>query len=86
MPNVVRVYVGTGCGPCGPIKAMINNGQVESDIPDAEIEFVDVTTEEGFAEIEKEGLEKVPSAKFEGQFCKLEIDKERSVVVISCGE
>ncbi|MDD3102431.1 MAG: hypothetical protein PHE59_04795 [Patescibacteria group bacterium] len=79
----VRVFVGNGCAPCGPVKELIRQGRVETDI-DAEIEVIDVTTDEGFELIEKEDLDRVPQAKYAGRFCLLEVDHESRTVLIKC--
>lgn len=84
MAEKVRVFVGQGCAPCGPVKELIQQGRVETDIPDVEIEVIDVTTDEGFALIEQEDLDRVPQAKYGDQFCQLEIDHESRTVLIKC--
>ena len=80
----VRIFVGQGCAPCGPVKELIRQGRVETDIPDAEIEIVDVTTDENFPLIEQEDLDRVPLAKYAGKFCLLEVDHDSQTVLIKC--
>jgi hypothetical protein len=83
--KAIRLFVGEGCKPCGPIKEMVVQGRFESNLPgDVGLDLIDVTTEDGFPFVESEKLEQVPTAKYDGQVCKLEIDREEQILIITC--
>jgi hypothetical protein len=83
--KAIQLFVGEGCKPCGDMKEMVTNGRFESNIPgDVGLDLIDVTSEEGFPYIESEKLTQVPTAKYDGKVCKLEIDTEEQILVITC--
>lgn len=84
--KVVKVFQSTYCESCHEIVDMINNGKYVLDVEGAEVEVVDVTSEEGFPELAKEDVDAIPSAKFEGKTCRLSINREDGVVLIDCQE
>lgn len=82
MKKKIKVFTAGHCIPCNKITELIEKGLVESDIDDVEIDLVDIETEEGFEEIEKNNLTSIPTATYEDRACKLNIDRE--VAVITC--
>lgn len=84
----IQLFVGGACKPCGEMKEMVTNGRFESNVPgDVGLDLIDVTEEDGFPFIEKENLEQVPTAKYDGEVCKLEIDREdpgAPILIITC--
>jgi len=83
----IKVYHSPHCGPCHEVVDLLNQGRFESNIEqDADIDLIDVTSEEGFQEVADSGVDSVPSAKYKGKACKLKIDRDQQVVVIECGE
>lgn len=83
-PKVVKVFHSTYCESCHEIVEMIEGGKYVLDIEGAEVEVVNVTSEEGFPELAKEDVDAIPSAKFEGKTCRLSINREEGVVLIDC--
>ncbi|MBA7677808.1 hypothetical protein ES703_86072 [subsurface metagenome] len=84
--KVVKVFQSTHCEPCHEIVGLINEGKYILDIEDAEVQVIDVTSEEGFPELEKEDVDALPSAKYEGKTCRLGINREEGIVTIDCKE
>ena len=84
--KVVKVFQSTHCEPCHEIVDMINKGKYILDVEDAEVQVIDVTSEEGFPELEKEDVDALPSAKYEGKTCRLGINREEGIVTIDCAE
>lgn len=82
--KVVKVFQSEHCDPCHEIVEMINEGKYAIDIEDAVAKIIDVGTEEGFPEVEKEDVDALPSAKYEGKTCHLSIDREEGIVLINC--
>jgi glutaredoxin len=80
--DAVKIFVAGSCTPCREIKKLIAEGKCN--IPD--IEIVDVETEEGFANIEKMKLERVPSAFLGDKVCKLSVDDQTHMLNITCPE
>lgn len=75
----IKVYISKNCKPCDEVKQLIDQGKYEG-----EIEVVDVETDEGFGEFNREVLEHgdgaVPSAYKEGAKCKILIDEDRGLM------
>lgn len=83
----ITVYYSEQCNPCHEVTDRLKNGRFASDLgEECSVEMIDVTSEEGFAAIEKEELTKIPAAKYQGKFCQLEIDTELDAVMITCLE
>ena len=83
MKKTIKVFTANHCAPCDRVKELLEKGLVESDI-DAELDLINIETEEGFKEIEKNDLTSIPAAFYEGRSCKLDIDEEREIAVITC--
>lgn len=84
--KVVKVFQSTYCEPCHEIVDLIKEGKYIIDVEDAEVQVIDVTSEEGFPELEKEDVDALPSAKYEGKTCRLGINREEGIVTIDCAE
>ena len=82
--KVVKVFQSKHCDSCHEIVGMIEERKYVLDIEGAEVKVIDVTSEEGFPELEKEDVGGIPSAKFEGKTCRLSINREEGVVLIDC--
>jgi hypothetical protein len=85
--KVLKIYVADGCKPCEEIKELAEAGKMLTNVgADTDIHLVDVTSDEGFPEIEREKLTGVPVAKYDGRTCKLSIDEETKTLIIDCQE
>jgi len=85
--KVIKVFHSGDCTPCQEVTDRIKNGRFASDLGDGTVvDLIDITTEEGFNQIESEKLEVVPSAKYEGKFCKIHIDPDMDAVMLTCNE
>lgn len=86
--KVVTIYTGAGCEPCAQVKKMVEEGDFQvPDHPDAEVEFVDIGSDEGFKAYQKHEIAAVPTAIDErGKKCAIEIDEEAQKVIITCEE
>ncbi len=89
MPNegkkAIKVYHSPHCESCHQIADLLTKGKFESNIKgDVPVDLIDVTSEEGFKEIGKEGVDSVPTARYDGKVCKLGVDEKLGVVVIEC--
>lgn len=85
--KVIKVYHSPHCQPCLEITELLNKGRFESNIEgDVPIDLVDVTSEEGFKELHAAGVDvsSIPTARYQGQTCKLGVDEDQQVVVIEC--
>ena len=82
----IKLFVAEGCEPCAEVKKLVEEGAFLIDGEEgAQVEMIDVSTEEGFPEIEKRGLTGIPRAFGEdGRQCKIGIDTENNVVVFDC--
>jgi len=79
----IKIYVGQHCAPCHEIERLIKEGNFETDLEE-DLEIIDVESESGFAEVAKEELYGIPVAKYKGNFCRLEVDEDTKVLIISC--
>lgn len=76
----IKIYTHPDCKPCEPVKEFLkqNKGKIDGE----DVELVDITTEEGLAEFEREVLSKgdgeVPSAYRQGQACDI-IHKDNKI-------
>ena len=85
--KLIKVFYSSDCQPCRDVMDRIKNGRFASDLGEGtSVDIIDISTDEGFAQIEKEELEKVPSAKHEGKFCKIHIDEDLDAVMFTCTE
>lgn len=75
----VTLFVSSGCGVCQEVKKLVEEGKFN--LPT--IDVVDVASEDGFPNVEKLGLTKVPVAFKGAQECKLLMDGES--LFIDCG-
>jgi len=82
----IKLFVGGHCTPCESIKKLVEEGMfLVNDQEGAQVDMIDVETEEGFANIEKHQLTGIPQAFDEsGKRCKISIDEENKVVVFDC--
>ncbi len=83
--KAIKVYHSPHCESCHQVADLLTKGKFESNIKgDVPVDLIDVTSEEGFKEIGKEGVDSVPTARYDGKVCKLGVDEELGVVVIEC--
>ncbi len=79
----IKVFTAEHCVPCHEIVDLLKQKRFASDVV-APVDLVDIETEEGFASVKEEELEGVPSATYKGKTCKLEVDEEMGILLISC--
>lgn len=85
--KVIKVFHSGDCTPCEEVTSKIKNGRFASDLGEGiAVDLIDITTPEGFEQIEAENLDRVPTAKFEGKTCKIHIDPELDAVMFTCKE
>jgi hypothetical protein len=85
--KVIKVFYSSACTPCAEVTDRLKKGRFASDLGEGTaVDLIDITSEEGFAQVEKEKLERVPSAKHDAKFCKIAIDKELDAVMFTCNE
>lgn len=85
--KVIRVFHSSDCTPCNDVVDRIKKGRFASDLGEGiSVDLVDISTEEGFEQIEKENLDRVPVAKYEGKTCQIHIDEELDAVMLTCNE
>ena len=83
--KTIRFFTSPHCEPCHELMDLINKGRFESNVAEEiALDVIDITSAEGFPEIEKEGLDSVPVAKYEGRSCKIRIDEDAQVVLFIC--
>jgi glutaredoxin len=76
----IKVFVSASCSPCEEVKKLIEEGRFNQ----ADLDLIDLETEEGFKYIEKLGLNRVPSAYQGRKSCNLQIDHEQNALIITC--
>lgn len=91
MASPIKLYGSEHCKPCHDVLELVKAGKFISDIAEEnlQVDFVDVTTEEGFAQVATEGLTHVPTAKYNGKVCSIAIEKDDagdSKVLFGCLE
>jgi hypothetical protein len=85
--KVIDLYYSSDCEPCHDVVDRVKNGRFASDLEgDVGVNLVDISTEEGFAEVEKQNLEKVPTARHEAKTCQIHIDEDLDAVMFTCTE
>ena len=83
--KLIKVYHSPTCTPCHETISRLGKGRFASNMgDDVSVEIIDISTEEGFKEIESQGLERIPTAKYEGKTCKIQIDEELDAVFFNC--
>lgn len=80
----ITVFTAEHCDPCHEIVDLLKKKSFASDVG-APINLIDIESEEGFEHIKDKKVEGVPSAQYKGKSCKLEVDEERRIVLITCG-
>lgn len=76
----IKIFVSGSCGPCQQVKAAVAAGKFNA----SKVDLIDVETDEGFPNIAKFGLTKVPTAMKDGKTCNLALDGD--ILIIDCGE
>jgi hypothetical protein len=85
--KVIDLYYSSDCSPCHEVVDRVKSGRFASDLGEGTaVNLVDIATEEGFAEVEKQSLEKVPTARHEAKTCQIHIDEELDAVMFTCTE
>jgi c-di-GMP-binding flagellar brake protein YcgR len=85
--KVIDLYYASECSPCKEVVDRVKNGRFASDLGEGtSVNLVDISTEEGFTEVEKKNLEKVPTAIHEAKTCQIHIDEELDAVMFTCNE
>lgn len=86
MSESIKIYSSPGCGSCSTVKEAIESGNVEvrGVDPDTEVEMVDVTTDEGYPEIDRIGIDAIPSAYHEGEKCNILVNDQTGKVIVDC--
>lgn len=82
----ILLFKASECEPCREIDEFIKNGRFESDLEgEIGVRIVDITSEEGFAELQLHpDIEAIPSAKHGNKLCRISIDHEDGVVIFTC--
>ena len=75
----VRVFVAEHCQPCIPIKELIEDGKI-----DAEVELIDINSEEGLQYIGQLNIDGIPSAYKGSEKCQIRVDEENQILNILC--
>lgn len=80
------IYTAEGCGPCDELKSNLDGMELEGVAPNAEVELVDIMTDEGFERFQQldAEIDYVPTAFYEGQRCELLEDDQGKLMAISC--
>lgn len=81
--NAIKVFISPSCEPCHDIQEMIRTGQFSTNVDTTDLELVDVESEEGFPQIESEAVKFVPTARYRGKACELQI-LEDDTLFIAC--
>jgi c-di-GMP-binding flagellar brake protein YcgR len=85
--KVIDLYYSSDCTPCEDVVQRVKNGRFASDLGEGtSVNLVDISTEEGFTEVENKNLEKVPTAIHEAKTCQIHIDEELDAVMFTCNE
>jgi hypothetical protein len=84
MSNEIKLFTSEHCKPCHELLSLVNKGRFVSDLGDAGVNVVDVETEEGFNQIQEYNLLAVPQAFHGKKTCRLQIDDENEVLIITC--
>jgi len=79
----IKVFVATHCEPCKGVKELLEKGHFLVNGAEAQVELVDIETEEGFVQI-FEGLGGVPAAYRDGKKCNIRIDEETQTLMLEC--
>ena len=84
----VRIFTSPGCAPCEDFKKAVEEGTLNfaGVALNAPIEFVDLSTDEGYPYLDELNLENVPAAYYESRQCKLLVDTETHQLTIDCRE
>lgn len=84
----ILLFKASECEPCREIDELVKNGRFEADIEgEIGVRVVDITTEEGFAELLRHpDILEVPSAKHGDKVCKISIDHEDGVLIFTCAD
>ena len=85
--KVIDLYYASNCSPCHEVVDRVKNGRFASDLGEGtSVNLVDISTDEGFEEVEKQNLEKVTTARHEAKTCQIHIDEELDAVMFTCTE
>ena len=85
--KVIDLYYASECSPCKEVVDRVKNGRFASDLGEGTaVNLVDISTEEGFTEVEKKNLEKVPTAIHEAKTCQIHIDEDLDAVMFTCND
>jgi glutaredoxin-related protein len=84
--KVIKIFHSEHCQSCNEVTGLIKSGNVESDITDSSIELIDILSDTGYNELQKDksGIIGVPTAVYQDKICRIGLDRERSTVVITC--
>lgn len=86
-PKILKIFIAEGCEPCKEISELTKKGKMVTNVDQGtEIQIIDILSDEGFPEIEREQLTDVPTAKYDGRTCKFQIDDETKTLIIDCSE
>lgn len=89
MAESLRIFVASGCGPCKEITEAIDNGTIDVDgltvteAKEADIDLIDVASDEGFPLVEEYGLDNVPAAYYGKRRCEILVGER---ITIDCSE
>ncbi len=84
MSDEIKLFTAEHCKPCHDLLSLVNQGRFVTDLGDAGINVVDVESEEGFSQIKEFNLLSVPQAFHGKKTCRLQIDDENDVLIITC--
>ncbi len=86
----IKVFTAEHCVPCHEIVELLREERFASDV-EAPIDLIDIETEDGFDQLrlylesaKENELSAVPCAKYKGEICKLEVDEEMGILLITC--
>jgi len=80
----IKVFIGEHCGPCHEVARLIKSKQFTVDLGDVDVDLIDIESEEGFPEVVKNNLTQVPSARYQGRHCRIQIDRGEGLLYLFC--
>ena len=89
MAESLKIFVGKGCEPCREITRAIDKGLVDVDgltitqAREADIEVIDIASDEGFPLVQEYDLDNVPSAYYGKRRCEILLGDR---ITIDCSE
>lgn len=86
MVREVILFKAGDCTPCEEVAKLVSEHRfVIEGIHNIGIRVVDVSTEEGFSELQgHQDIDRLPAAKMGDKLCELSVDRETDTLYITC--